>query len=41
MKKQRFKYKPPTLKDFFLVLLFFGFLVAFSWIAYFKLGWFH
>lgn len=41
MKRQATKYKPPTLKDFLLVLLVFGLLVAFSWIAYFKLGWFH
>jgi hypothetical protein len=41
MKRQATKYKPPTLKDFLLVVLAFGMLVAFFWIAYFKLGWFH
>jgi hypothetical protein len=41
MKRQATKYKPPTIKDFLLVVLVFGLLVAFSWIAYFKLGWFH
>lgn len=41
MKRQTSKYTPPTLKDFLLVLLAFGLLVAFSWIAYFELGWFH
>jgi hypothetical protein len=31
----------PTLKDFLIVLLVTAILIALSWIAYYKLGWFH
>ena len=43
-KSDKLKYSSfdaPTLKDFLWVIAVFALLVAFSWIAYFKLGWFH
>jgi len=33
--------KPPTLKDFLIVLGIVALLIAFSWIAWFGFGWFH
>jgi len=31
----------PRLKDFILVLVAVALLIAFSWLAWFKFGWFH
>ncbi len=33
--------RTPRLKDFLMVIMAVAVLIAFSWIAYFKLGWFH
>ena len=33
--------KPTTLKDFLRVIIVVALLIAFSWIAWFKFGWFH
>lgn len=33
--------RTPRLKDFLIVILAVAVLIGFSWIAYYKLGWFH
>jgi len=37
----RFGDEAPRLKDFIIVLIIVLIMIAFSWIAYFKFGWFH
>lgn len=41
MKKLHSTYEAPTIKEFLWVVVAFALLIAFSWIAYYKLGWFH
>lgn len=41
IKKQFSAYEAPTIKEFLLVLLVVLLLIVFSWIAYYKFGWFH
>jgi translation initiation factor 2B subunit (eIF-2B alpha/beta/delta family) len=41
MRRQYSAYEAPTVKEFLWVILVFATLIALSWVAYFKLGWFH
>ena len=40
-KSEKLGDEAPGLKDFIIVVIVFLSLVAFSWIAWFKFGWFH
>lgn len=41
LKRQYSAYDAPTLKEFLWVIGVFALLMAFSWVAYYKVGWFH
>lgn len=41
LKNQFSPYDAPTLKEFLWVIGVFVLLMAFSWVAYYKLGWLH
>lgn len=40
-RRKKFGDEAPTWIDFILVYVAVGLLIALSWIAWFKLGWFH
>lgn len=41
IRSKQYGDEAPRLKDFLIVLFIVAALIAFSWIAYYKFGWFH